>query len=769
MMHTYTAEDIHSCVAGDTVRFVGDSTVRQIFWAAAKKLDSSRAVEQKGTSSKHTNITFQSGMTRLEFVWDPYLNLSAPRELQVISDDGPMGHEGAIDQCASTLAGSGLWYARYLEGLYDTQYLDIIERLSHLASHLKHDHKQLFSNQTSHEMPHLLIAPVLDPFQPYLNEERALTLTSERIETLNTILWREARNRELTVLWSFLDMTKDLGLAFESSGIHVIEGVAMARADIYLNSICNIKLPQKYPFDVTCCRGTPVRGWTQTMIVLVAIVLPTITLLGTTFSASWVAGRISSGRLQQWSSLAVICMALVYCFIADRSGLFDKVAKEKNCTLFLCFSAVVLIASSAFLSRLVEKTRPLSEKLSASSREDAAVLSRQQTEEWKGWMQVLILFYHYFGMSQVLRVYQLIRLLVASYLFMTGFGHTVYLEKTKDFSFRRLSSTLVRLNLLSCLLPYVMATDYDFYYFPALCSFWVVVIFLTLFAKGPRWLHLNFYFRLSFSVVYVSLLIKYPGLLENIFLVLRRTCRMNLNAREFRFRVSLDMYIVYAGTIVGHIYHQVCNSDSQGWERKYATLMKKSSKASAVIYFGVLLAYSWHLTIFSDKYRSNRYHPYTSPIAVLAFVGLRNAAPALRIRYSPAFAWLGRCSLETFILQYHIWLAADTKGLLRLPLTWYVAAADSFWHNFAQWTQFMVITIFFLWTSWAVSQATGNVTAALVGKAQAQEHHDMEERQSDEIGTKITCKRAVQWLFQKSQDSKLLCILVTFWVLNHVY
>ena len=244
---------------------------------------------------------------------------------------------------------------------------------------------------------------------------------------------------------------------------------------------------------------------------------------------------------------------------------------------------------------------------------------------------------------------------------------------------------------------------------------------------------------------------------------------MNLNAREFRFRVSLDMYIVYVGMIVGHVYHQACNSDNPGWGRKYANFLKKSSKAVVVICSSVLFAYSWHLTVFSDKYRSNRFHPYSSPIAVVALVGLRNATPALRTRYASAFAWLGRCSLETFILQYHIWLAADTKGLLRLPLTWYLAITNSFWHDVAQWTQFTVITIFFLWTSWAVSQATGTLTGALVGNAQAQEPRRAEEAQSEEIQSRIPCKQALRRVFQMAQNSKLLCILITLWILNQLY
>jgi len=65
----------------------------------------------------------------------------------------------------------------------------------------------------------------------------------------------------------------------------------------------------------------------------------------------------------------------------------------------------------------------------------------------------------------------------------------------------------------------------------------------------------------------------------------------------------------------------------------------------------------------------NKYHPYVSWAPVLSFIILRNATPLLRSVNSRAFAFIGRCSLETFIMQYHFWLAADTRGILMvLPL-----------------------------------------------------------------------------------------------------
>ena len=62
------------------------------------------------------------------------------------------------------------------------------------------------------------------------------------------------------------------------------------------------------------------------------------------------------------------------------------------------------------------------------------------------------------------------RVCPTSYLFMTGFGHTVYFLKKDDFSFKRVTATMLRLNLLNVILAYAMGNDWLLYYFAPLVS-----------------------------------------------------------------------------------------------------------------------------------------------------------------------------------------------------------------------------------------------------------------------------------------------------------
>lgn len=51
---------------------------------------------------------------------------------------------------------------------------------------------------------------------------------------------------------------------------------------------------------------------------------------------------------------------------------------------------------------------------------------------------------------------------------------------------------------------------------------------------------------------------------------------------------------------------------------------------------------------------------------IICYVLLRNVSGILRTRYSIIFAFFGRISLELFVSHFHIWLSADSHGILVL-------------------------------------------------------------------------------------------------------
>lgn len=78
-----------------------------------------------------------------------------------------------------------------------------------------------------------------------------------------------------------------------------------------------------------------------------------------------------------------------------------------NRDLFLFLLLLLLIVNVVYTSSL--RTDIDSDKL----------LNREQTEEWKGWMQVMFVWYHYF---KAVETYNAVRIFIACYVWMTGFG-----------------------------------------------------------------------------------------------------------------------------------------------------------------------------------------------------------------------------------------------------------------------------------------------------------------------------------------------------------
>ncbi|CAD7922149.1 unnamed protein product [Amoebophrya sp. A25] len=83
-------------------------------------------------------------------------------------------------------------------------------------------------------------------------------------------------------------------------------------------------------------------------------------------------------------------------------------------------------------------------------------LPRDQTDEWKGWMQMVFILYHYY---RARFVYNWMRVFVSSYMFLTGYGNFLFFQKTKDFSLKRVANVLLRLSFFPVLLSLLVANE----------------------------------------------------------------------------------------------------------------------------------------------------------------------------------------------------------------------------------------------------------------------------------------------------------------------
>lgn len=720
LLHNYNARDIEACLQCKRLLFVGDSTIRQVYWATARKLDRRRAAEMSLEGAKHASLNFKHGCIELDFLWDSFLNST---ELRMELERYQLRTESSnSSQNAAMLVGTGLWQALNDGPNFLDAFTQSIDSISPLLPRNARNTDGVLLPPSSREPPNSLIifAPVPMPIYSQLDPMRAARFTREKIQAMNDYLRGALETDKLETVWAYSSMTTEHPSAYLQDGYHLVDNVADTQADVLLNMRCNGEPSlQQYPFDKTCCSATPVLYREQKVMILVAAIAALCVLYRSTkITLKDESSPIMITIKDAIRAAGILAFAILYCFLADRTLMFDRFQKVSNSQTFLRLIAVVALGGLFTVRR---SSKRADNKLARSKRTKPVqtFLSRDQTDEWKGWMQFVILCYHYTGMSSALWVYQIVRLLVASYLFMTGYGHTIYFLKTNDFSLNRVASVLVRLNLLSCLLAFAMRTDYNFYYFPALSSFWFLVVYLTIAIRHqpnaiPRLLTL----KILLSAILVQIMLQTPGLLELVFGFLQKTCKMQVDVHEFRFRVSLDAYIVYAGMFAGGLYLQIvgglpCSTTC------LATQIKKTPATAQVftIIASLIILPAYFIVIqkFADKYEYNWWHPMISPWPILALVVLRNATQTIQDFHSELFAWLGRFSLETFILQYHIWLAADTKALLSLGLWTRDSVAGITWSDKLRlFSEFVLVTMMFLWTSRGVSNATNVLTSCIV-------------------------------------------------------
>ncbi|KAK5083404.1 hypothetical protein LTR70_008241 [Exophiala xenobiotica] len=691
MLQSYDQQLTHACLDNRTLYFIGDSTIRQVFWATAVKLAGDGAYRASAEAGKHEDLTYQNEATGLEFVWDPYLNSSRATSLLNLSQVDP--------QRAAVLISSGLWHARYGGEQFMSEYKEMLRRALHNVPSKNDDSSSQQGNELWLDQTPVIGVPPPHLNHDWLNPERAATLTKSRLSYITSELAAVEASSGLEIAWAAREMTNGRPATILEGGLHVTRVVAAHQAELLLNRLCNIQFRgTNTAYSRPCVpKDHTRRSWRQ---VIGSVLVVYESYRQVSHNHSW-------HRLR--ASISVLTIVL-FCWLADRTLVCEKTDKLISEKLFT-FAALASIILGLVRVKRIPEQNVLPQTKNANRDDTPEILSQPQTEEWKGWMQVVILLYHYFGMSKVLWAYQTVRVLVASYLFLTGYGHATYFQRTGEFSLKRVVMVLLRLNLLTCLLTICMNNDYDFYYFPALASFWFLVSFATFWApNGRRASSKELVLRVLVSMCAVRMMLHWESLLSSTFRGMGLAYGPNVDPKEFVFRVKLDMFAPYLGMLISvALYQNMSSYISWSSSLRLQQILRAITVLAAYFLFIVYILIARQ---FSNKFTYNEYHSLLSILPIAAYIMLRNVRQELRRHYASVFASIGNVSLELFVLQYHIWLAADTKGLLRLG--WIdtprlAPAGKSVAGSWTFWVESAIITVVFFWVSSHCAHATNTL------------------------------------------------------------
>jgi len=293
-----------------------------------------------------------------------------------------------------------------------------------------------------------------------------------------------------------------------------------------------------------------------------------------------------------------------------------------------------------------------------------ALLNREQTEEWKGVMQLLFVLYHYFAAKEM---YNLIRVFIAAYVWMTGYGNFFFFAKTNDYSAARLVKMLFRLNFFVALVCIALNREFMQYYVCALHTFYFLCVYAMMgicwqWNKSDRLLALKF--LVLFGVLFVLFDVPSWGVFQAVFGPFS-LFYWNDSLWEWWFRSSLDHYATALGMLCAWNVKRLedflarIGGDSTGTSsRKW--VVQGVVAAVCLVIGGFWMVYC----LWLPKAAYNAQHPYTSIIPIALYILLRNLNPFLRRHVSHLFSWFGKITLETYILQFHVWLSDDAATIL---------------------------------------------------------------------------------------------------------
>ena len=166
---------------------IGDSLVRELY----VNLESRWGPPGEHVPTPvHANLSFAMEDNHyVDFLWDPFLNQTSIADLRNLKTRMHAGVEQRYSP-TSVVAGAGLWHARHFDETFAQQF----------EVDFRHLMKSRFGLRTTEARP--IFMPIIPPLSDRLNDERTASLTPDRIDALNSLLYNLTEQYHVDMLLS---------------------------------------------------------------------------------------------------------------------------------------------------------------------------------------------------------------------------------------------------------------------------------------------------------------------------------------------------------------------------------------------------------------------------------------------------------------------------------------------------------------------------------------------------------------------------------------
>ncbi|KAF3913275.1 hypothetical protein AA313_de0210088 [Arthrobotrys entomopaga] len=718
VMHRYTRRDILNCLPNRRILFVGDESMKALYYAVVDKLSNETQDFSENPWEKDEKMTTAATTTTsaaistvkghggpsftVEFVWDPYLNSTRlNKELSVWKngsvDTSLLTPRDSVDDGyeapALFLVGAGIWWAeREVNPNPQREWREAVDRV---MTHMRFGPRPTFLGGRDS----LLLAPVAHPaWEKLMPEVRRLFNAMLAVDMnwymhqLSTIqgldivrAWTVAPDDAVDLVLANHVYSKYHSKATGPDGMLLLKEVADVRVDMVLNLRCNDVLRKVAwgTVDSDCCVRYDKPGWLQGLVIFCAMaIIPTVRVWRYLKVESLVRhlGPPAYVLKRFWH----LSLVLGLCFYADRTPFFNKATRFWIASRFWNVMGGIGVLSLLTLRKPSEST---------TTRElEARILN-----EWKGMALAIHLVSLYLGGSTEFSTFAL--------LFLHSIGWTIELLRGTGGAkngVHYFAKTVVGINIIVVPMSFMTRSRYITYQMPVLYTFWFTIVYATARVYNVRNRAIGMYLlKLCVSACAVITFFFRDAVYSAVFTILRAVFRIGWDEWELRVLLLQQMWGVYFGMVVGWVYIRVFlygQGDKTRRRRNevYANIAALVLGASYLLMLGFQKRSSSSSSGSSGSQHSweKKYQTYTSLARLALFGVLRLSAGLLRGRQSAVLVWLGGLEMGVWAVVNHAWLAGNGTSVLDTGIWGF--ASLGFVCNWVVWS------VAFMFVAWGV-------------------------------------------------------------------